>query len=84
VPRQWRTRSASEQWRREKHKAELIAADVKRGTAHPDDVAWLKAWKRKQRWEQWQGVQAARTARAHSEAKALDARMARDRDPSSG
>jgi hypothetical protein len=63
----WRSRSESERWRREQQKAEMIAAEVKRGTAHPGDIAWLKEWKRRQKGEQWQGVQASRTARTHRE-----------------
>jgi hypothetical protein len=59
----------------------MIAAEVKRGVAPPDDIAWLKEWKRRAKREQWQGVQAARTARAHREAQTLDRPMARDRDP---
>jgi hypothetical protein len=82
--KQWRMRSAAEQWRQQQRKAELIAAEVKAGTAHPDDVAWLKRWRQQQRREQFQAFQAGQRARAHSEARALDARMARDRDPPSG
>jgi hypothetical protein len=48
--RQWRSRSESEKWRREKRKAETIAAAQREGTATPEDIEWLRAWKRRQKW----------------------------------
>jgi hypothetical protein len=79
MPKQWRMRSAAEQWRREQRRAEQIAAEIKAGTADREDVAWLKDWKARQSWNQ--GVQASRADRAHRESRQLDARKARGRDP---
>jgi hypothetical protein len=52
MPTKWRSKLESERWRREKRKAEMIAATQRQGTATAEDIAWLQAWKRRQKWEQ--------------------------------
>jgi hypothetical protein len=48
MAKRWRTISESVRWRHEKQRAEMIAAEIKRGTARSQDIEWLKAWKQRQ------------------------------------